>query len=187
LSFNRAGLVVVALLAILSACGTETEQVEVEAIAKAEPRKMHVGESPTMFTAHERATLHRANVATWNRAVYDAHAGGIVAAQRLVEREARSRPRSATASRSATPGPSAGVWHDLAQCESGGNWSIDTGNGYYGGLQFKDSTWDAMGGEQYAPTADQATAEQQIEVATRLQARAGWGQWPACTRKMGLR
>lgn len=79
------------------------------------------------------------------------------------------------------------TWDRLAQCESGGNWSTNTGNGYYGGLQFNPNTWLSMGGGQYAPTADKATREQQIAVASKLQARAGWGQWPACTRAMGLR
>ncbi|AQQ14762.1 Resuscitation-promoting factor Rpf2 precursor [Corynebacterium glaucum] len=79
------------------------------------------------------------------------------------------------------------VWDSLAQCESGGNWSINTGNGYHGGLQFSASTWAAYGGTQYAPTADQATREQQIAVAQRTQASQGWGAWPACTAKLGIR
>lgn len=79
------------------------------------------------------------------------------------------------------------VWDRLAECESGGNWSTNTGNGYYGGLQFNPTTWTSMGGDQYAPTADQATREQQIAIASKLQSQAGWGQWPACTSAMGLR
>jgi uncharacterized protein YabE (DUF348 family) len=79
------------------------------------------------------------------------------------------------------------VWDRLAQCESGGNWAINTGNGYYGGLQFADSTWDANGGEQYAPFAHQATREQQIAIATKVRdGRGGYGAWPACARKLGL-
>lgn len=88
----------------------------------------------------------------------------------------------------AAPAVAAGsVWDELAQCESGGNWAIDTGNGYSGGLQFADSTWAAYGGTEYAPRASQATREQQIAVAERVQASQGWGAWPACTAKMGLR
>lgn len=79
------------------------------------------------------------------------------------------------------------VWDALAQCESGGNWSINTGNGYQGGLQFSPSTWAAYGGTQYAPTADQATREQQIAIAEKTQAGQGWGAWPACTSKLGIR
>ena len=77
-----------------------------------------------------------------------------------------------------------GVWDRLAQCESGGNWSINTGNGFYGGLQFTASTWRAMGG---TGLPHQHSRETQIAIAKKLQARAGWGQWPACTSKLGLR
>ena len=80
-----------------------------------------------------------------------------------------------------------GVWDRVAQCESGGNWSINTGNGFYGGLQFTQQTWAAFGGTQYAPRADLATREQQIAVAEKVQAAQGWGAWPACTSKLGLR
>jgi len=87
------------------------------------------------------------------------------------------------------PPPVAGdsVWDALAQCESGGNWSINTGNGFYGGIQFMHSTWVNMGGRQWAEYPHEATREQQIEVATRLQAQYGWGQWPACSARLGLR
>ena len=80
-----------------------------------------------------------------------------------------------------------GVWDSIAQCESTGNWSINTGNGYYGGLQFSPSTWTAFGGGQYAATANLATREQQIAIAEKVQASQGWGAWPACTAKLGLR
>lgn len=87
-----------------------------------------------------------------------------------------------------TPAVSNGsTWDALAQCESGGDWSTNTGNGYHGGLQFNPTTWNSMGGGQYAPTADQATREQQIAIASKLQAQAGWGQWPACSSSLGLR
>lgn len=77
-------------------------------------------------------------------------------------------------------------WDRLAQCESGGNWHINTGNGYYGGLQFSAGTWSAYGGEEFAPTADQATREQQIYVAEKVLAQQGWGAWPACSASLGL-
>ncbi|WP_291313379.1 resuscitation-promoting factor Rpf1 domain-containing protein [Corynebacterium sp. UBA2622] len=77
-------------------------------------------------------------------------------------------------------------WNRLAQCESGGNWQIDTGNGFQGGLQFTTSTWQAYGGGEYAPTANQATREQQIAVAERTLAAQGWGAWPACSASLGL-
>ncbi|MBT2419782.1 LysM peptidoglycan-binding domain-containing protein [Streptomyces sp. ISL-22] len=74
----------------------------------------------------------------------------------------------------------AAEWDAVAQCESGGNWSINTGNGYYGGLQFSASTWAAYGGTQYAATADQATKAQQIEIAEKVLAGQGKGAWPHC-------
>ena len=83
--------------------------------------------------------------------------------------------------------PAGSVWDAIAQCESGGNWAINTGNGYYGGLQFNAGTWSAYGGGQYAPTANGATREQQIEIAQKVQAAQGWGAWPACTASLGLR
>lgn len=78
------------------------------------------------------------------------------------------------------------VWDELVQCEATGNWAINTGNGFYGGLQFTQQTWEGFGGTQYAPRADLATREQQIAVAEKVQAAQGWGAWPACTSKMGL-
>lgn len=77
-------------------------------------------------------------------------------------------------------------WDRLAQCESGGNWAINTGNGFHGGLQFSPSTWNAYGGQQYAQFAYQATREQQIAVAEKVLASQGWGAWPACSASLGL-
>lgn len=79
------------------------------------------------------------------------------------------------------------VWDQLAMCESTGNWAINTGNGFYGGLQFTPSTWLGFGGGEYAPSAHLATREEQIAIAQKVQAVQGWGAWPACTAKMGLR
>jgi LysM repeat protein len=76
------------------------------------------------------------------------------------------------------------AWDKLAQCESGGNWSINSGNGYYGGIQFNASTWHAFGGEGLP---HQASRSEQIAVAERTLAAQGWNAWPACSRKMGLR
>ncbi|WP_456599315.1 transglycosylase family protein [Blastococcus sp. SYSU DS0616] len=78
------------------------------------------------------------------------------------------------------------TWDRLAQCESSGNWSINTGNGYYGGLQFYQPTWEGFGGTAYAPRADLATREQQIAIAEKTLAVQGWGAWPACSAKLGL-
>ncbi|CAA9382111.1 MAG: Phage tail length tape-measure protein [uncultured Pseudonocardia sp.] len=78
------------------------------------------------------------------------------------------------------------TWDRLAQCESGGRWDINTGNGYYGGLQFSPSTWRAFGGGEFAANAHQASRAEQIVVAERTLAEQGWGAWPACSRKLGL-
>ncbi|WP_030560108.1 LysM peptidoglycan-binding domain-containing protein [Streptomyces aureocirculatus] len=78
-----------------------------------------------------------------------------------------------------------GVWDRIARCESGGNWQINTGNGYHGGLQFSAATWRAYGGTAYAPTADRASKAQQIAVAAKVQRAQGWGAWPSCSARAG--
>ena len=78
----------------------------------------------------------------------------------------------------------AGVWDRIAQCESGGNWHIATGNGYYGGLQFHPQTWSGHGGKGSAHKASKA---EQIRVAERVLQSQGWGAWPVCSRKAGMR
>ncbi|MER5863849.1 transglycosylase family protein [Kitasatospora sp. NPDC002040] len=78
------------------------------------------------------------------------------------------------------------TWDKVAQCESGGNWSINTGNGFYGGLQFTPSTWKAFGGQSYAAQANQASKGQQIAVAEKVLASQGPGAWPVCSVKAGL-
>lgn len=104
-----------------------------------------------------------------------------------IARGTKPADRAASGSAAAPAVADGSVWDAIAACESGGNWSINTGNGYQGGLQFNQSTWAAYGGTAYAPSADQATREQQIAVAERTQAAQGWGAWPACTAKLGLR
>lgn len=78
------------------------------------------------------------------------------------------------------------VWDRLVQCEASGNWAINTGNTFYGGLQFTQSTWEAFGGLEYAARADLATRKQQIAIAERTWAVQGWGAWPGCRDKLGL-
>ncbi|MDI9894798.1 MULTISPECIES: transglycosylase family protein [Nocardiaceae] len=77
-------------------------------------------------------------------------------------------------------------WDRLAQCEAGGNWGINTGNGFQGGLQFSPSTWNSHGGQQYAATANQASREEQIAVAEKVLDSQGWGAWPSCSSSLGL-
>jgi hypothetical protein len=78
------------------------------------------------------------------------------------------------------------VWDRVAACESGGNWHINTGNGFYGGLQFTRSTWSGFGGGRYASRADLATRSEQIAVAQRVLATQGPGAWPTCGARAGL-
>lgn len=98
----------------------------------------------------------------------------LVKAQQDANNKAKSTP--------ASPGDGS-VWDKLAQCESGGRWNVNTGNGYYGGLQFNYSTWGGYGG--YA-TADLAPKEIQIQKAEEIRARRGFSPWPACASKLGL-
>lgn len=77
-------------------------------------------------------------------------------------------------------------WDRLAQCESSGNWAANTGNGFYGGLQFTQSTWQGYGGAAYASRADLASASEQKVIADRVLASQGWGAWPACSQATGL-
>ena len=91
---------------------------------------------------------------------------------------------SATAANAAAPtATSASTWDALAQCESGGNWATNTGNGFSGGLQFTTQTWAAYGGTGSPESASRA---QQIAIAEKVQAGQGWGAWPACAAKLGL-
>ncbi|WP_318783126.1 transglycosylase family protein [Cellulosimicrobium sp. SH8] len=110
--------------------------------------------------------------------------------QPKVETQQRSSSSSSSSSSGGSPAPAAdlgsapgGVWGALAQCESGGNPATNTGNGYYGLYQFSASTWRAMGG---SGLPSEASAAEQTQRAQALQARSGWGQWPACARKLGL-
>ncbi|WMX47770.1 transglycosylase family protein [Streptomyces roseicoloratus] len=101
-------------------------------------------------------------------------------------------PRTPAAPGSAAPTPVEACvkdqwpWGCVAQCESSGDWRANTGNGYYGGLQFWQPTWDEFGGRRFAPRADLATRAQQITVAEDVLRVQGWGAWPVCSRRYGL-
>jgi uncharacterized protein YabE (DUF348 family) len=77
------------------------------------------------------------------------------------------------------------AWDALSHCEAGGNWAINTGNGFYGGVQFDQNTWERNGGLRYAARADLATREEQIAIAEVTRARQGWGAWPVCSGRVG--
>jgi LysM repeat protein len=94
--------------------------------------------------------------------------------------QAAAPTRSAASNFAASTGS---VWDSIAACEAGGNWAINTGNGYYGGLQFSLSSWQAVGG---SGLPSDASREEQIMRGQILQSRSGWGSWPACSAKLGL-
>ena len=116
---------------------------------------------------------HRAPSRTGRTLARTAVAGAVAGAPLLVAAPANAAPDSA--------------WDKLAQCESGGRWDINTGNGYHGGLQFSPRTWSGFGGKEFAPVAYKASREQQIVVAERVLAKQGWNAWPSCSRKTGVR
>jgi resuscitation-promoting factor RpfA len=116
---------------------------------------------------------HRAPSRTGRTIARTAVAGAVAGAPLLVAAPANAAPDSA--------------WDKLAQCESGGRWDINTGNGFHGGLQFTPRTWSGFGGKEFAPVAYKASREQQIVVAERVLAKQGWNAWPVCSRKTGVR
>ena len=115
---------------------------------------------------------HRAPSTTGRAIARTAVAGALAGAPLLVSMPAANAATDAT-------------WDRVAQCESGGNWKINTGNGFQGGLQFTPTTWSGFGGREFAATANQATREQQIVVAERVLAAQGWNAWPVCSKKAG--
>lgn len=99
------------------------------------------------------------------------------------------RSAAAPATGPAAPTPTSDRWDQLAQCETGGNWAANTGNGFGGGLQFMHqrtySTWLSFGGDAYAPHPWDASREQQIDIAEKVLASSGYKAWPGCSRKFG--
>lgn len=128
-----------------------------------------------------------ARTVTETRAARSADRTPVEAPKETTNAAPAPEPPANTQAPQAATAPSGGVWDRLAQCESGGDWSINTGNGFYGGLQFTSSTWNAFGGGEYASSAHQASRSQQIAVAQKVKATQGWGAWPACSAKLGLR
>ncbi len=136
--------------------------------------------NPSVIAAGQRLWLPaRGEVAAWiARAALAAIPGTAPAAPASAPQAGPAAPAQA-----ATPVPASsdGVnWSAIAACESGGDWSTDTGNGFYGGLQFTEQTWLAYGGGQYASSANLASPAQQIAVAQRVLAGQGIGAWPVC-------
>ena len=131
------------------------------------PQMIRVGQRLTLSSWHPRkAWLNRAALA---------------AIPASAAAPAVSAPAAAATGTWPAPAPSGSVnWSAIAACESGGNWGTNTGNGFYGGLQFTEGTWLANGGGQYAASANLATPAQQIAVAERVLASQGIGAWPVC-------
>jgi LysM repeat protein len=120
-----------------------------------------------------RAGRHRKPSTTHRTLAKTALAGAVVGVPLATTGQAEAAPDS--------------TWDAVAKCESGGNWSISTGNGFQGGLQFTPSTWRAFGGTTFASSANHASREEQIAVAERVLAKQGWNAWPVCSRKAGAR
>ena len=116
---------------------------------------------------------HRAHALPWRKASV------AVAALLAVAAPVSSTVSSADAATDRT-------WNRLADCESDGNWHINTGNGYYGGVQFNSDTWLGYGGGTYASRADLASRDEQIIIAEKVLKVQGWGAWPACSASLGL-
>jgi resuscitation-promoting factor RpfB len=116
---------------------------------------------------------------------------GVETGRRLVAHEVVTPARPSVLRIGAKPGTevplvsNAATWDALAACEAGGNWAINTGNGFYGGVQFEQNTWERNGGLRYAPRADLATREEQLAIAEVTRARQGWGAWPVCSARLG--
>jgi hypothetical protein len=115
---------------------------------------------------------------------------GVEAGRQLVSHDVVTPARPSIQRVGAKPGTqvptvsNGAAWDALAACESSGNWAINTGNGFYGGVQFNQNTWEGHGGLRYAPRADLATREEQIAIAEVTQALQGWGAWPVCSRRI---
>ncbi len=163
---------------------TETKTVAVKPeVVETKSADMYVGESKTTKEGKDGS-----NRETWEITTVD----GEVTSRELLSTEVITAPVAKHVTVGSKKRPVAdvtdgSVWDRLAQCESSGNWSQNSGNGFYGGLQFTRQTWLFFGGDKYAPTANLATREQQIEIAQKVQKGQGWGAWPACSRRLGLR
>lgn len=209
LSTFAAGL---AMAAFLAAAGTPSAQAQAtnsQNDQTDQPQKVVVNEGDTLTSIADSHQTTYVRIFNANTNIQDPdliYPGDSLripkADEQLAEREipadyvaanplAQPYQYSAPTYRTASPAPAVsysggGAWSSLAQCESGGNWAINTGNGFYGGLQFDAGTWLGNGGGAYAPTANLATPEQQIAIASKVQAARGWSPWPACSAKLGL-
>ncbi|MGH3472007.1 MAG: transglycosylase family protein [Nocardioidaceae bacterium] len=161
-------------------------------VTEAVPYRTIVRADASMYAGNVRVS--RAGHDGWQRVTYRVvRVNNQPTRQRVLHRELLAAPVAQIEHKGTKPVPAptnyasgSTIWDAIAACESGGNWAIDTGNGYYGGLQFDSSTWLAYGGGAYAPTANLASRDQQIAIAERVQAAQGWGAWPVCSVQAGV-
>jgi resuscitation-promoting factor RpfB len=155
---------------------TETTEIPHERVETPDPDALEGQETVTQpGVAGEQVTTIRVTVVD-----------GVQTSREVLSTSISREPVAEQVSVGTKPRPtvaSGGVWDKLAQCEAGGNWAANTGNGYYGGLQFLPKTWTAFGGSGMPHTASR---EEQIAVAERVQSSQGWGAWGGCSRKLGL-
>jgi uncharacterized protein YabE (DUF348 family) len=155
---------------------TETTEIPHERVETPDPDALEGQETVTQpGVAGEQVTTIRVTVVD-----------GVQTSREVLGTSVSREPVAEQVSVGTKPRPtvaSGGVWDKLAQCEAGGNWAANTGNGYYGGLQFLPKTWTAFGGSGMPHTASR---EEQIAVAERVQSSQGWGAWGGCSRKLGL-
>ncbi|GAB3992166.1 transglycosylase family protein [Nocardioides marmoraquaticus] len=179
---------VVSLLAALAvvlpalAITTPAQAATAVATSSASPE----GTEPTEQeqAAAEKAAADKA-AAAQQKAAKEKAAKKKAAAQKAAK--ARAAKKRAAKKRAAKRQAQVRVWNRLAHCESTSRWAVNTGNGYYGGLQISPGTWRAFGGQRFAGLPHRATKSEQITVGKRIKAGQGWGAWPSCSRRLGLR
>ena len=163
--FRRSSLLIAALFVATALLSSDVLSADPAGAVPRNPRPMTVG---------SKAIVKRRPYASAQR-VYRARRVRPARASRSAVRPRVIRPQAL---------PTGDVWARLRQCESGGRYNINTGNGFYGAYQFHPRTWRGLG---YPGLPHQASPEMQDEAARKLQARSGWGQWPACSRRLRLR
>jgi uncharacterized protein YabE (DUF348 family) len=165
--------------------------VEIRHLKVAVPYESFTRHDDSMFTDEKKILRQGVDGLQWEK-LRITYANGEVRHRTLLSTSLLKAPVSQIQVVGTKPRPESNpggnsVWDALAECESGGNWAANTGNGYYGGLQFLQSTWLAYGGGVYASLPSDATREEQIAIATKLRdAAGGYSPWPACASQLGL-
>lgn len=161
-----------------------TKYVDAKVTKAAVRRVITVGTGVQQAAEHRTATPQQVSRTQVRQAVTKQAAPTQHTAQRTAPavKKATTAPAAKKASAAAPAAGNAGYWHNIARCESGNNWKTNTGNGFYGGLQFTQQTWAGFGGTAYAPRADLASPAQQMAIANKVLAVQGPGAWPVCSR-----